>query len=309
MTSSDRASCRLSNMFSRRSALTSAALGSAGFATGPRLTDALPDAAAAGIVVVPLIVSFGPLSFKAGTELPTPAFWDRMLASDAPFPTTAACSPGDFKAAYERCFAEGADAVISIHVAHTLSGTIKSASVARGLLPEREIHIVDSMSVSMAEGILCELAARLAAEGTSAPEIVATLRDRIEDIKVMVVLDTLEYLKKGGRISGTQAAIGTLLSVKPIIEIRDGLVETVEKVRTKGKARERVMELLCDRPMEQVTFLHTVSPEIEAFRDEFVKRIPGGIAPEKVSIELVGPSVGPHLGPGAVGAVILYARS
>jgi DegV family protein with EDD domain len=142
-----------------------------------------------------------------------------------------------------------------------------------------------------------------------AKDIVGVLRDRIEDIQVMLVLDTLEYLKKGGRISGAQAAIGTLLSVKPIIEIRDGLVETVERQRTKGKARERMIDLLCTRPMEQVVLLHTMTPEIEAFRDEFVARIPGGIAPERVSIELVGPSVGPHLGPGAVGAVVLYART
>ena len=275
------------------------------------VTDSASDlspgrAAAAGIVVVPLIVSFGAESFKAGSELPTSAFWDRMLAPDAPFPTTAACSPGDFKDVYERCFAEGAEAVVSIHVAHTLSATIKSATLAKAMLPDREIHIVDSMGASMVEGVLAEMAVRLAAEGRSATDIVATLRDRIEDIRVMVVLDTLAYLKKGGRISGAQAAFGTLLSVKPIIEIRDGLVETVEKVRTKSKARERMLELLCTRPMEQVVLLHTVSPEIEAFRAEFVGRIPGGLDASRVSIELVGPSVGPHLGPGAVGAVVLY---
>lgn len=278
------------------------------------VTDSASDlsparAAEAGIVVVPLIVSFGAESFKAGTELPTPAFWDRMLAPDAPFPTTAACSPGDFKDAYERCFAQGAEAIVSIHVAHTLSATIKSATLAKAMLPDREIHIVDSMGASMVEGVLAEMAVRLASEGRPTAEIVATLRDRIEDMRVMVVLDTLEYLRKGGRISGAQAAIGTLLSVKPIIEIRDGLVETVEKVRTKGKARERMMEILCSRPMEQVVILHTVTPDIEAYRDEFVKRIPGGIDPSRVSVELVGPSVGPHLGPGCVGAVVLYRSS
>ena len=275
------------------------------------VTDSASDlspgrAAAAGIVVVPLIVSFGAESFKAGTELPTSAFWERMLAPEAPFPTTAACSPGDFRDVYERLFAEGAEAVVSIHVAHTLSATLKSATVAREMLPDREIHIVDSMGASMAEGILAEMAARLAAEGRSAREIVSQLRERIEDVRIMLVLDTLEYLKKGGRISGAQAAVGSLLSVKPIIEVRDGLVETVEKVRTRGKARERMIEMLCTRPMEQVVILHTVTPEIEAFRDEFVKRIPGGLDASRVSIELVGPSVGPHLGPGAVGAVVLY---
>ena len=272
-------------------------------------SDLSPDrAAAAGIIVVPLVVSFGEESFKAGTELPTPAFWDRMLAPEAPFPTTAACSPGDFREVYERCFEEGAEAIISIHVAHTLSATLKSAAVAKEMLPDREIHLVDSMAASMVEGVLAEMAVNLAAEGRPAAEIVGVLRERLEDIRVMVALDTLEYLKKGGRISGAQAAIGTLLSVKPLIEIRDGLVETVEKVRTKGKARERMLELLCTRPVERLVILHTVTPDVELYRDEFLRRIPGGLDPSRVTIELVGASVGPHIGPGCVGAVVLYAR-
>ena len=270
-------------------------------------SDLSPErAAASGIVVVPLIVSFGDETFRAGTELSTPAFWDRMLAPDAPFPTTAACSPGDFREAYERCFADGAEAVISIHVAHTLSATIRSAVLAREMLPDREIHVVDSMSASMAEGVLAEMAVELAARGRSATEIVEVLRQRIPDTRVLVAVDTLEYLRKGGRISGARAAIGTLLSVKPIIEVRDGLVDTVERVRTRGKARQRMIELLCTRPMEKLVILHTVTPDIESYRDEFVSQVPGGIDPGRVSIELVGASVGPHLGPGCVGAVVLY---
>jgi DegV family protein with EDD domain len=268
----------------------------------------LERALTTGIVVVPLIVNFGAATFRAGTELPTPDFWKRMLAADAPFPTTAACSPGDFREAYERCFADGAEAVVSVHVAGTLSGTIRSAVVAREMLPDREIHVVDSMSASMAQGILAELAVELAARGLPAAEVAAVLRERIPDTRVMVALDTLEYLRKGGRISGAQAAIGTLLSVKPIIEVRDGLVATVERVRTKGKARERMIELLCTRPMEKLVILHTVTQDVEAFRDAVVARVPGGIDPSRVSIELVGASVGPHLGPGCVGAVVLYAE-
>jgi DegV family protein with EDD domain len=270
-------------------------------------SDLSPErAAASGIMVVPLIVSFGDESFRAGTELSTPDFWKRALAPGAPLATTAACSPGDFRDAYEQCFAGGADAIISIHVAHTLSATIRSAVLAREMLPDREIHVVDSMSASMAEGLLAELAVQLAAAGRTPAEIVAVLRRRIEDTRVMLVLDTLEYLRKGGRISGAQATMGTLLSVKPIIEVRDGLVDVIERVRTKGKARRRMTELLCTRPIEKLVILHTTSADVEAYRDAFVAAIPGGIDPDCVSIELVGPSVGPHLGPGCVGAVALY---
>lgn len=265
-------------------------------------------AEASGIGIVPLLVSFGSGSFRAGVELSTAAFWDRMLAADAPFPTTAASSPGDFKEAYEAAFANGADSIVSIHLAGTLSATIKSAQIARDMLPDREIHVVDSMSASMAEGILAEMAVELAAEGRSAAEIAEVVEARASDILVYVALDTLEYLKKGGRISGAQAAIGTLLSVKPIITVKDGLVETLDRVRTRSKARERLIELVAERPVERLVVLHTMSPDVEAFRDEIVARIAGGPRREDVPIAVVGPSIGPHLGPGCVGAVVLYRR-
>jgi len=275
------------------------------------VTDSASDldpvrAAGLGITVVPLEVSFGDEHFKAGVDITTEQFWARMTAPEAPFPKTAASSPGDFQAAYERLFADGADAIVSIHVASTLSGTLKSAEVARGLLPDREIRIVDSMSASMGEGLLAELGVEMAKAGASAEAISEALTKRRDDIGVFLALDTLEYLKRGGRISGTQAAIGTLLSVKPIIKIAGGMVETVDRVRTKSKARERVIELLCTRPIERLSVLHTTNAGVEAFLPELEARVPGGIDPTTVSVDLIGPSVGPHLGPGCVGGVALY---
>jgi DegV family protein with EDD domain len=124
-------------------------------------------------------------------------------------------------------------------------------------------------------------------------------------MRVYVALETLDYLKKGGRISGPAAAIGTLLSVKPIIRVKDGVVDTVDKVRTRSKARERLIELITERPIERLAILHTVSPDVEAFRDEVLARAPG-LDPSVVRIGLVGSSVGPHLGPGCLGAAVLY---
>lgn len=264
------------------------------------------QAVAEGIGIVPLVVNFGGESFRAGVDLSTAEFWQRMVAPDAPFPTTAASSPGDFKTAYEAAFADGADAVVSVHVAGTLSGTIKSAQIARDMLPDREIHVVDSLGASMAEGILARLAVELAADGRAAGDIAATLESRAGDMRIYLSLETLEYLKKGGRISGAQAAIGTLLSVKPIIRVKDGVVDTVDRVRTRSKARERLIALICERPIERLAILHTMSPDVEAFRDEVVAQAPGGLDPAAVSIALVGASVGPHIGPGCVGAAVLY---
>jgi len=277
------------------------------------VTDSAADfdparAASLGIYVVPLAVSFGESTFKAGVDLSTEAFWARMVAPDAPFPKTAASSPGDFQAVYEKAFADGAEAIVSIHVATTLSGTMKSAAVARGLLADREIHIVDSTSASMGEGLLAELGIELAGLGISAAEIARVLTDRATDLNVFVALDTLEYLKRGGRISGTQAAIGTLLSVKPIITIKDGAVETADRVRTRSKAHERVIELLTSRPVERLAILSTPPSEPESFREEVIARMPGGVDASRVSIQTVGPSVGPHLGPGCLGGVVLYRR-
>ena len=275
------------------------------------VTDSASDidpvvATAHGIRVVPLVVTFGADTYRAGVDLSTAEFWTRMTAPDAPFPKTAAASPGDVKAIYDGVFAEGADAIISVHVAGSLSGAIKSAEVAKSMLPEREIHIVDSKGASMAESILCFMGQDLAAGGMAAAGIAATLADRATDLRMYVSLETLEYLKKGGRISGTQAAIGTLLSVKPIIAVEDGRVETADKPRTRSKSRERCIELITARPIERIAILHTLAPDVEAFRDEVIRR--AGLDPAEVSVSIVGPSVGPHLGPGCVGAAVLYRR-
>jgi DegV family protein with EDD domain len=197
---------------------------------------------------------------------------------------------------------------VSIHVAGSLSATLKSAEIAKGMLPNREIHIVDSGSASMGEGILAQIGAEMAARGASAAEIAGILDDRKKDLDLFVALDTLEYLKKGGRISGARAAIGTLLSVKPIITIRNGVVETADRPRTRGKARERTIELLVQRPIERLAVLFTPPADANSFRDEVVARAGSQLDRKNVSVQPVGASVGPHLGPSCLGAVVLYAR-
>ncbi|HEX2755459.1 MAG TPA: DegV family protein [Candidatus Limnocylindrales bacterium] len=275
------------------------------------VTDSASDldpavATALGIRVVPLVVTFGSDTYRAGVDLSTAAFWERMTAPDAPFPKTAAASPGDVKSIYDGAFAEGADAIISVHVAGTLSGAIKSAEIAKSMLPDREIHIVDSTGASMAESILCFMGQELAAGGMAAAEIAEILSDRASDLQIYVSLETLAYLKKGGRISGAQAAIGTLLSVKPIIGVEAGKVEIADKPRTRSKSRQRCIEMITARPIERVAILHTMAPDVEAFRDEVIRR--AGLDASDVTVSIVGPSVGPHLGPGCVGAAVLYQR-
>jgi DegV family protein with EDD domain len=271
------------------------------------VSDMPPDVAASfGITVVPLIVSFGSESFRPNVNMTTAEFWTRMTAPDAPFPTTAACSAGDFLTAFDAAFEGGAESVVCITVSDQLSATLKAALVARDMRPDREIHIIDSRSASAGEGMLAQMGARLAADGRSGAEIAAVLTDRQKDIDLYVALDTLEYLKRGGRISGTRAAIGGVLNVKPIITVIDGVVENADRVRSRAKARERVLELLTARPLERATVLHSTNADVEEFYARFIER--SALDPSLVDTLVIGASVGPHLGPGCVGAVILYRR-
>jgi fatty acid-binding protein DegV len=257
-------------------------------------TGDLPPSLAAehGIRVVPLYVRFGSEEFQAGVDLSTEAFWARMLAADAPIPTTAAPSPGMFREAFEACFAEG-------------------ATVAAQMLPDREIHVVDTATTSMSTGIAALLAAELARGGMAAGEVAAVVTERMADIDLYVAVDTLVYLRKGGRLSAARAAIGTVLAVKPLITVRDGEVVAAESPRTRAKARARVIDLTAAQPLERLAVLYTpTSPleEVEAFRDAIVARVPGGIDPAHVSIGLIGASTGPHLGPDLMGAAFLKRR-
>jgi len=262
-----------------------------------------------GISVVPLITNFGPQTYNVGINLSAGEFWAKLTAPGSPFPTTAAASPGTFQEAYEARFAAGADSVVAIHVASTLSATIKSAEIARDALAGREVVIVDSWSASGGTGLLALLAAELRDQGLSAQAIAQTVSSRISDLRLYVVVETLEYLRRGGRISGPQAALGTLLSVKPIITIGDGKVEQLDRVRTRGKARERLLELLTTGPVERVIVLHGMAPDVDDFKAELLARLPERVPDDRVVTSLIGASVGAHLGPGSVGAAVLLKRS
>ncbi|HTS14064.1 MAG TPA: DegV family protein, partial [Candidatus Sulfotelmatobacter sp.] len=256
--------------------------------------------------VVPLLVYFGDEEIRA-SDLPPAAFWDRMTQPGAPLPRTSACSPADFLAAFQACFDGGAEAIICVTVGGKLSATLKSAQIAAQQLAPREIHVIDSDCASMGEGLLLQVAAALRDAGEPAAAIAERTIARAADLRFYVVLETLEYLRRGGRISGAQAAIGSVLSVKPIITIKDGVVEALDRVRTRSKARERVLELITARPLDRVAILHADTTEIGAFREEVMAR--SGLAPDRVSVAVIGPSIGPHVGPGAYGAVCLYRPS
>jgi len=278
------------------------------------VTDSVSDlepaeAAQRGITVVPLYVTFGTREFKAGVDLSSTEFWRELTAAGAAFPKTAAPPPGAFRETFERLFNDGIDDVIYVGVGSKLSATVASAKVARDGLPadrQPHVHIIDSETASMGITLLAQMAVDLAAQGKSATQIVSELEHRRPDVKLYVMLETLEYLKRGGRISPARAAIGNVLSVKPIITVEHGVVETADRPRTRGKARARLLELLSEQKVEQVWLLHGEAEGMDAFAADLANAT--GFARDKMSTHLIGPSVGPHVGPGAYGAVVLRAH-
>ena len=271
--------------------------------------DLAPDVAAAhGISVVPLVVRFGTQEYRTGVDLSTEQFWARMLTPGTAIPSTAAPSPGDFITAFRSAFAEGAEAIVCPVVGATISGTIKSATIAARELPGQEIHVIDTASTSMATGLPALLAAEAAATGASGEEVADAVRRRLPDIDLYVAVDSLEYLHKNGRLSMGATMVGTMLSIKPIITVRDGVIGMAERVRTRSKARERAIQLITERPIERLAIMHTptsTADEVDAFRQALLDRAPGGIDPASVSVGLIGASTGPHLGPDLMGAVFM----
>jgi DegV family protein with EDD domain len=274
------------------------------------VTDSASDldpalAAAEGITLVPLIAIFGDDEYRAGVDMSARQFWARLMAPGAPFPRTAAVSAGAFQEAFEACFRDGAEAVVCVTVAGTLSATLKSAQMARAALPDREIHVVDSWTASVAEGMLARMAAEMADRGAGASEIVAELERRLPDLRLFLILDTLDYLVRGGRIGRARALVGAMLSLKPIMAVIDGVVDVVDRPRTRTRARQRLIEIITARPVERLALAHAPDmAAVDLFGDELARA--AGLDRSAVTTSIIGASIGPHVGPGAYGAVVLW---
>jgi DegV family protein with EDD domain len=257
-----------------------------------------------GIRQVPLSVSFGEQSFLSPDELSPEQFWEKMGNPDCPFPLTAAPSVGLFKQAFEKAFDEGNDGVVCVCLSSGISSTIGHAELAKEMLPGRDIFLVDSKSASLASGALALRGAALARAGLPAAEIASKLLAMRDATTLYVGLDTLDYLRKGGRISYAKAAIGGLLAIKPIITVVDGLVAVTDQPRTRSKAIERVIELVTERPVTELHVMYSPPADFEAFKAAVLARLPEP-APKVVTVQVIGPVVGVHIGPGASGAILV----
>lgn len=269
------------------------------------VTDSAADlppslADARGVKVVPLTVRFGDDSYTSGVDLTTEQFWTKLQETDES-PATAAPSAGDFEEAYRGLVSDGADGIVSVHLSSKLSATYQAATVAAGNVSDVPIEVVDTLGVSATTGLLALRAAELAEDGASAGDIAAALEDARRRTSLFGVIDTLEYLRRGGRIGGAQALLGTMLKVKPIVSIVDGIVEPVERVRTRPKALEHLTGLVRQHAgdIERIVVLSGDAPDL----DDFLARLEGVVEIPAEDRWDLGPVVGTHSGPGVVGVV------
>ncbi len=249
-----------------------------------------------GITVVPLLVLFGTEEFRDGIDLSNDEFYARLV-EDKIHPTTSQPSAGDFVEAYER-LAKDHDGIISIHVGGKLSGTVRSAQAAADMLEGVPVRVIDSGSVSMGVGYLGIEAARMAQIGKNLDEIATAIEAMVPRIVLWAVLDSLKYIERGGRIGRTQAFLGTLLNVKPMIYIR-GEVLPGERVRTHKKAIARMVELATEAgPYSHLAVMHSTA---EGYANELADQL-GAIHPRaEIIVSQLTAVVGVHGGPGVLG--------
>ncbi len=250
------------------------------------------------ISIVPLTIRFGEQEFVDRFELSAGEFWARCAATPT-LPETAAPAPGQFEDVYRRLADEGADGIVVVSLSGGVSATFQSAELAArevsDLIP---VRTVDSRSVTLGIGTIALAAARAAEDGADLDAVEALARDLAVRTRVFGALDTLENLKKGGRIGNARALLGTALSIKPLIEVRDGVVEQAGKQRTRSKALRHVVSRLAEYEgrIENLAVLHADCSDVDEFV-AMVRPYAGG----EVIVGEIGPVVGTHAGRGTIG--------
>jgi DegV family protein with EDD domain len=255
--------------------------------------------AAHTVRVVPLKVIFGDQTFADGVDMSAEQFYAR-LAAPGPFPRTSQPTPAEFEDVFRELGADGS-AIVCTTISADLSGTYASATQARAALPDLDIRVIDTRSVAVGHYAAVLAAVRAMEAGGDAATVEAAVVAVRSTERVLFTVETLEYLRRGGRIGGARALLGSMLDIKPILEIRDGVIEPVGRVRTYPRAIDRVVEE-CQRAAAawggaEVVIAHADRPRVAA---ELVDRMRPLVSSEP-ALTVVGPVVGCHSGPGAIG--------
>lgn len=267
-------------------------------------SDLPPDVAQnLGVTVVPCYITFGTEDLKDGVDLSADQFYERLV-NGPDFPKTSQPSMGDFKQVYEEV-GPGSDGIVSVHVSSKVSGTYNSATQA---IPEAAvdcpIEVIDTYQASLAVGLIVRETARAAQAGGDLEAVARVARDTAARSEFVVLLDTLEYLERGGRVGKAAALLGGLLRIRPLIILRDGVVDQLAKARSRKGGIERLLDSAREfAPLDEVGVLHTTTPdEAEALVAQVGDLVPGGQAP---LLSRAGPTIGTYAGPGALGVALV----
>jgi DegV family protein with EDD domain len=257
-----------------------------------------------GIHVVPLYVILPGRSGREGLDI-GPADVARALAVRGQTVSTSRPTPGDFVAAYRLALASGAERLVSVHLSAELSGTSDAARLAASQVGEHIVTVVDSRSAAMGCGFAVLAAARSAAAGADAAEVAEAARRTASETSTFFVVDTLEHLRRGGRIGAAAAVLGSALAVKPVLHVKDGRVVPLEKVRTAARANnrlvQRAVEVAGEGPVSVAVHHLAAEERAERLAAELRERLP---ALRELHVSELGAAIGAHVGPGAVGVVI-----
>jgi DegV family protein with EDD domain len=253
-----------------------------------------------GIRTVPLSVVWGNEVLRDGIDILPPQFYARLKTAKT-MPSTSQTTPEEFTKLFKPIIDAG-DSILTVLISSKLSGTVDSAVQAKAAFPAGRIEVIDTQTTAIALGFVALAAARAVQGGADLAEAAAVARKAVDSSGVIFVVDTLEFLRRGGRIGGAAAFLGTALNMKPLLTVQDGKVEALDKVRTKSKATERLLDLIeqkvgSRRPLRIGTLQAAAEEEARALLETAKKRF----HPDETVFTEVSPVIGTHVGPGTIG--------
>lgn len=255
----------------------------------------------AGVIVVPLTIRFGTQELLDRRDITPNDFWRRCAEASA-LPETAAPSPGSFQQAFAQAVDEGAEAIACLTLSAGVSATYQSARTAAEGFEPVPVEVIDTQALTMGQGLLVLAAAADAAGGAGLEDIAATTRERMTRTRTYGTLATLDHLQRGGRIGNARALLGSLLSIKPVVQVKDGVVEEESKQRTRSRSLEYlVAKVRADAPLEWLAVIDGAADDVGTLVDELA-----GVEVTHPMMQAdLGPVVGTHTGPGTVGVCYL----
>ena len=252
-----------------------------------------------GVEMLPITVNFSGETYRANIDITNDQFYEK-LATVEELPKTAQITPADFEKIF-RPYKESGEEVVCLLISSRMSGTLQSATVAKDILGATNIYLPDTMNVTFALGLLVEEAVKMRDRGLSASEITRQIEELVPRVRLFALVDTMKYLKMGGRLSATTATVATILGICPIITLKDGLVEVAGKARGKRAAFQLIRKLVEKEPISAdygVTVGHAAVPQT---RDDFLEFMEDMLKKREVYKLDIGSIVGTHTGPGACG--------